>query len=214
MKKVSKLIFIFCLTFVLWCNVYASSNNNKIDRYPSANEFSYTTEVNKEVANVKEALDDLYGLYSFETDNPNIPVDEKIPGIVAENIKDNSVTLYATSEVEDSLCYIYRSKEEYGSYERVSQKSIRCDGEEAFVDNNLEKGTTYYYVAQISGNSKYSDAIKITTTINGKPVIIDGPIENPNTFVTRPLFYIIVLGSIGVIKMHSYIKSKEKMRKL
>lgn len=218
MKKISVLISIICLTFILCCNVYAETSNDKIDRYPSANEFSYTTEVNENVTNIKEALDDLYGLYNLDIDNLNTSIEEKIPIITAKDVKDNSVTLYAKSELEDTLCYIYRSKEEYGSYERVSNKSLKCDGVEGLIDNNLEKGTTYYYIAQISGNSKYSDAIKITTSINGEgestDIPIDGPIENPNTFVTRPLFWVIVLGIIGTKKVYTYTKRKEKMHKL
>lgn len=126
------------------------------------------------------------------------------PTLKIENVTENSVTLdpdanyYGDVENPNITCYIYRSEQENGTYEKISNISTTCSGilHMTITDNNLKNNTTYYYKVVARGGTKFSDPYAITTkkvsndsnnnvddlNNNNNKTDLDGNItENPQT---------------------------------
>ena len=103
-----------------------------------------------------------------------------IPTVEAENITDNSVTIYATvdyeidyedNEIDAIYCNIYRSESIDGIYEKVKFRDygtavyINCLYGVGFTDTGLKSDTTYYYKAKVADGKNFSEPISITTKI-------------------------------------------------
>ena len=119
------------------------------------------------------------------------------------------------------FCNVYRSTEENGTYEKISNiASVNCMDNVGMVDENLKSNTTYYYkaIVALEGATKYSDIIKVTTkkastTISQTPVQSNNSsnktneIENPKTGTFFPL---LIVTFMTVISFSIFRYSRKK----
>ncbi len=158
-----------------------------------------------------DALINNFGV-DINKQDPNKEVIQSLtPTLRAENITENSVTLYPHLDYQNTdpsdaiTCYLYRSENENGPYEKISDFSVNCT-EYSFgmVDNNLKSNTTYYYKALAEGGINFSEPIKITTKgveqVNlNVNVSNNNELENPETGAVFPIITISVMLGISII---------------
>lgn len=167
-----------------------------------------------------------YGVNTEEQDPNKEVINSLTPTLEAKNITENSVTLYPSINYYNTdpdysvSCYVYRSNDENGTYEKISDFAVNCLDEVGIVDENLKSNTTYYYKTIVDGGTIYSSPLKVTTKEkatttdnNENNNYKDNVIENPKTGVTFPIIAVtlVLIGSIAVI---FYLKKKNVFKKL
>lgn len=137
--------------------------------------------------------------------------------LILELNKVTNNTVYLHPKVTNAInpgkeitCYVYRSLEKDGIYERVSESAINClDPNAEFIDSNLKSNTTYYYKAIIIDENKYSNILEVKT---GDPSMGDIT-TNPDTGLASPITLGITL-SIGILLLTFILKNKKGVRKI
>lgn len=161
-----------------------------------------------------KALMNTYGTDASTTDPNKDIINSLTPSLRADDITDNSITLYpqipftSTNSDYAVFCDIYRSDSENGNYEKISDAAVNCLDSVGLVDNNLKSNTTYYYKTVVTDGTKYSNVLAVTT----KDASSDG-IDNPQTgaFFNTIIAIIIMLSSIWTIL---YVKKKSLFKKV
>lgn len=151
---------------------------------------------------------------------PEINVLDLTPTLKIDNITETSATLYPSITLPDGatapeqlFCFIHRSTEENGTYERILEKT-NCLSSLGITDTNLKPDTTYYYktILAVDGATKYSAVSKIITKETAKPVEPKpattttptsskngNDIENPQTGISLPFIGLITLLISGIL---------------
>ena len=159
-----------------------------------------------------DKIDALVAKYGYK--EPEEPVISKIT-ITASDILENSIVLFPkmefTTEVDENYvreCYVYRSKSEDGTYEKISNVLVNCSGEVGLKDENLASGVTYYYKATSEDGAVSSEVIKVTTkdttTNDKKPV---------NTGMFFPAIGAAFM-ALGAIILYTSSKKKVKFNRI
>jgi len=142
------------------------------------------------------------------------------PSIEAKEITENQVTLYphisyTTTDPEfEAYCYVYRSTNKNGPYEKISAMAVNCIDGVGIIDDDLNSNTTYYYKAVVMNGDKYSDILEVTTKKNASKTSNtsndtnkEEKIENPETGIFFPTMAVFILMMISIL---TYIYAKEK----
>lgn len=167
-------------------------------------------------------IDALVNKYGILADNfeANPETKNLVPTLEAKDITENSVTLYpevANYDSEDVFCFIYRSNDINGTYEKISSAAVSCSDGIGIIDKNLKSNTTYYYKAIVYGGEKYSDIIKVSTKGN---LVVDEGIDEDPTIPENPqtgsfISTISVCGAITlIIGIIYYVKKKNSIYKI
>lgn len=139
-----------------------------------------------------------------------------IPKLEAQDITENSVTLYphVDYEGEETLfCYIYRSTSIDGVYEQISDVAVNCSNASiGFVDSGLESNTTYYYQTILTNGMFFSNPIEVKTKekVAVAPVSkTEETVSNPKTGIFTPTnifitFLIVGICLLKILKRKSY----------
>ncbi len=162
-----------------------------------------------------KALMEKYGTDASTTDPNQEIINSLTPSLRAEDITENSVTLYPhipfTSTDSDYavFCNIYRSDSEDGTYEKISDAAVNCLDSVGLVDDNLKSNTTYYYKTVVVDGTKYSNVLTLTT----KDASTSDGIDNPQTgaFFNIIIATIIMLSSIWILL---YVRKKSLFKKI
>lgn len=117
----------------------------------------------------------------------------------------NSVTFNISMDNSDITktysCYIYRSTELNGTYNKISEDTFNLSKSMDIMDTNLETNTTYYYKAVLKDGTEFSNILTAKTLEGGEIVV------NPNTGIGQQLLLILVtLITSGVVYL--LIKNK------
>lgn len=172
-----------------------------------------------------DALIAKYGVDASSQD-PNKEVIQNLkPFLEADNITENSVTLYPSIPYINTdpnykvYCYVYRSTTENGTYEKISDAAVNCLDEVGIVDDNLKSNTTYYYKTAVVDGSKFSDILEITTESTASSIKntnisgVDESVENPQTGAFLPVVTLSVI-MIGSIIALVYTRKKSILKKI
>lgn len=166
-----------------------------------------------------EKIDTLISKYGVDIENqdPNKEIiNGLIPTLSADNITENSVTLYPridylNTDPDYSVnCFIYRSNSEDGTYEKISDMAVNClDDSVSIVDEGLKSNTTYYYKAIVDGGTIYSNPLEVTT--KGNSFVTNNnyqeeDIENPQTGVYFPIITMVLLITCSIAVMMYFKK--------
>ena len=169
-----------------------------------------------------DALVAQYGVNASENDPNKEIIKTLTPKLEAKTITENSVSLYASIPYTNTDpdyyvgCYIYRSKEKNGTYEKISDVSVNCmDGSVGLVDDNLESNTTYYYKAIVEYGTIFSDIIEVTTKEKAATAETKTKesVDNPGTGVKIPIVTTIVL-TISAAVILLYTKKKNLLSRI
>jgi len=187
-----------------------------------------------------DALITKYGVDAEEQDPNKEVINSLTPSLRADNITENSVTLYPSIPYTNTdpdytvNCYIYRSNSENGTYEKISDWAVNCLDSVGIVDEGLKSNTTYYYKTIVDGGTIYSNPLEVTTkgsstvtdnntnnnnnnsnnnTNNNNNNYQDDVVENPKTGVTFPIIT-ITLVMIGSIAIMLYAKKKSFFKQI
>ncbi len=159
------------------------------------------------------ALEKKYRNVSYDTNNQG-GKNYITPNIVIKSVTENSVSLIATYEKENTdydrleqYCDIYRSttKDDENKYVKINDKAIYCN--EEIIDKDLESNTKYYYKAIFaSSGEEFGDIVEVITKKD------EIGINNPQTGGKDIITIIIpLLISIGII---IYTKNRNVITRL
>ena len=169
-----------------------------------------------------DALVAQYGVNASENDPNKEVIKTLTPKLEAKNITKNSVSLfvsipYTNTDPDYTVgCYIYRSKEKDGTYERISDVAVNCmDGSVGLVDENLESNTTYYYKAIVEYGTIYSNIVEVKTKEEAATVEtkVKETVDNPKTGVKVPIVTTIIL-TISASLIFLYTKKKNLLSRI
>lgn len=192
-----------------------------------------------------EKIDAILNNLTSQSPEEDNSIKDLVPYIEIKEITENSVSIYTsvsnnlrTIAQNNIMCFIYRSDNENGNFEKISNEAIDCTNPVEIMDNNLKSNTTYYYKAIIDGGENFSNVIKATTIDNPVSSVVpdeetpdnnlnsndnnttnqnqektEETFENPDTGSTLPIIIIstIAIGSLILIK---YANKKNLFNKL
>lgn len=114
---------------------------------------------------------------------------------------DGSITISWTKPVGTIGFELYRSKNG-GAYSLVTQTWSTLH-----IDRNLDNGDYSYKVRAYNnyGDSDYSNVVSVTV---GIPDVEPPPPTEPVQFVIPPIYYILLIGGLGVVSFLVYKKTR------
>ena len=116
-----------------------------------------------------EALMTKYGTEVSQVPSKDL-IANLTPTLKAENVKDDSVTLYPRlpyngEDLKETIyCDIYRSTAENGPYDKINDDKVDCLNNTGVVDKKLKSDTVYYYKTRVVDGVNFSDVLKVTTS--------------------------------------------------
>ena len=156
-----------------------------------------------------DTMDDVFGNFK---EAGSATADELTPTIRADNITENSATVYAKVDKtgnETIYCNIYRSDSKDGEYKQVSVSSVNCSDGVGLVDKDLQSGKTYYYKTKVTDGTKYSEILEVTTKTAATKTAEEetdtkedkktDEIENPETGNTLSSITMLILFVSGIL---------------
>lgn len=185
---------------------YSFSGEDETGSWTSSGDYIKYLKLSLDTTKI-DALMTAYGV-DADSEDPNKEIILGLtPSLEATDITSSSVTLkpsipYTNTDNDyEVFCYIYKSTEEDGEYEKVSDMAINCLGDVSYVDKNLSSNTTYFYKTVVMDGTNFSEPISVTT--KKKEVV-----ENPKTGINNPITLISLISLITCLSM--FVISKKK----